>query len=108
MIVLLLLLLLLYCSLFDMGGEYYCYASDITCSFPVNGKFTPEQRIIYEAVLKASRAVMAAVKPGKQLLLSISFFSRGSSVQCPARRLYDHCQPGPVLSVHNTQAGWPG
>ncbi|XP_065178030.1 xaa-Pro dipeptidase-like isoform X2 [Sycon ciliatum] len=50
--------------LFDMGGEYYCYASDITCSFPVNGKFTPEQRIIYEAVLKASRAVMAAVKPG--------------------------------------------
>lgn len=50
--------------LFDMGGEYYCYSSDITCSFPANGKFTPDQRAIYEAVLKASRDVMAAIKPG--------------------------------------------
>uniref|UniRef100_A0A674AZT3 Xaa-Pro dipeptidase n=1 Tax=Salmo trutta TaxID=8032 RepID=A0A674AZT3_SALTR len=49
--------------LFDMGGEYYCYSSDITCSFPANGKFTPDQKAIYEAVLKSSRAVMAAIKP---------------------------------------------
>lgn len=52
-------------SLFDMGGEYYCYSSDITCSFPANGKFTADQREIYEAVLKSSRAVMNAVKPGE-------------------------------------------
>ncbi|KAF1544546.1 Xaa-Pro dipeptidase, partial [Eudyptula albosignata] len=51
-------------SLFDMGGEYYCYGSDITCTFPANGKFSPDQRAIYEAVLKSSRAVMKAVKPG--------------------------------------------
>uniref|UniRef100_A0A8D2PHM3 Xaa-Pro dipeptidase n=1 Tax=Zosterops lateralis melanops TaxID=1220523 RepID=A0A8D2PHM3_ZOSLA len=50
--------------LFDMGGEYYCYGSDITCTFPANGKFTADQRAVYEAVLKASRAVMKAVKPG--------------------------------------------
>ncbi|XP_046843454.1 xaa-Pro dipeptidase-like [Xenia sp. Carnegie-2017] len=50
--------------LFDMGGEYYCYAADITCSFPVNGKFTEKQKNIYEAVLRANRAVMAQVKPG--------------------------------------------
>lgn len=50
--------------LFDMGCEYYCYSSDITCSFPANGKFTPDQRIIYETVLKASRTVIDAVKPG--------------------------------------------
>ncbi|KAF6029243.1 PEPD [Bugula neritina] len=50
--------------LFDMGGEYYCYASDITCSFPANGKFTDRQKNIYNAVLKSSRAVMAACKPG--------------------------------------------
>eukprot|EP00288_Rhodomonas_lens_P014861 CAMPEP_0177695746 /NCGR_PEP_ID=MMETSP0484_2-20121128/3620_1 /TAXON_ID=354590 /ORGANISM="Rhodomonas lens, Strain RHODO" /LENGTH=533 /DNA_ID=CAMNT_0019206689 /DNA_START=117 /DNA_END=1717 /DNA_ORIENTATION=- len=37
----------------DMGAEYYCYASDITCSFPVNGKFTPDQRALYATVLKA-------------------------------------------------------
>ncbi|XP_054856729.1 xaa-Pro dipeptidase [Eublepharis macularius] len=50
--------------LFDMGGEYHCYGSDITCSFPANGKFTPDQRAIYEAVLSSSRAVLQAVKPG--------------------------------------------
>lgn len=52
-------------SLFDMGGEYYCFSSDITCSFPANGKFTEDQRAIYEAVLRSSRAVMSAMKPGE-------------------------------------------
>jgi len=50
--------------LFDMGAEYYCYSSDITCSFPVNGKFTQQQKDIYNAVLKANRAVQNAMKPG--------------------------------------------
>ncbi|GIY01517.1 xaa-Pro dipeptidase [Caerostris extrusa] len=50
--------------LFDMGGEYYCYTSDITCTFPANGKFTDKQKLIYNAVYKSSRAVMEAVKPG--------------------------------------------
>ncbi|XP_038610523.1 xaa-Pro dipeptidase [Tachyglossus aculeatus] len=50
--------------LFDMGGEYYCFASDITCTFPVNGKFTADQKAIYEAVLKSCQVVMKAVKPG--------------------------------------------
>ncbi|KAB0381625.1 hypothetical protein FD755_003542, partial [Muntiacus reevesi] len=52
------------CGVFDMGGEYYCFASDITCSFPANGKFTPDQKAIYEAVLRSCRAVMSAMKPG--------------------------------------------
>lgn len=47
-----------------MGGEYYCYGSDITCSFPSNGKFNPRQRLVYETVLKANRAVLDASKPG--------------------------------------------
>ncbi|KAG8001369.1 Xaa-Pro dipeptidase [Nibea albiflora] len=42
-------------TLFDMGGECYCYTSDITCSFPV----TPDQSAIYEAVHKQT-----AIKPG--------------------------------------------
>uniref|UniRef100_A0A183AIP8 Peptidase_M24 domain-containing protein n=1 Tax=Echinostoma caproni TaxID=27848 RepID=A0A183AIP8_9TREM len=50
--------------LFDMGGEYYCYTSDITCSYPVNGRFTEDQKIVYEAVLAASRAVLKEAKPG--------------------------------------------
>eukprot|EP00916_Digyalum_oweni_P001781 GHVL01003433.1.p1 GENE.GHVL01003433.1~~GHVL01003433.1.p1 ORF type:complete len:499 (+),score=45.55 GHVL01003433.1:1-1497(+) len=50
--------------LFDMGGEYYCYGADITCSFPCNGKFTEKQRQVYETVYNASRAVMEGCKPG--------------------------------------------
>ncbi|KAI4468929.1 xaa-pro aminopeptidase 3 [Holotrichia oblita] len=50
--------------LFDMGANYFGYAADITCSYPVNGKFTPDQKLIYEAVLKANLAVQKAAKPG--------------------------------------------
>ncbi|CAG9855519.1 unnamed protein product [Phyllotreta striolata] len=50
--------------LFDMGGCYFGYSADITVTFPVNGKFTPQQKIIYEAVLKSNLAVFKAGKPG--------------------------------------------
>jgi len=50
--------------LFDMGAEYCCYCSDITCSYPVNGKFTADQKIVYQAVLRAARAVFEGVRPG--------------------------------------------
>lgn len=50
--------------LFDMGCEYDCYCSDITCSFPANGKFTERQKVVYNAVLGANRAVAKAVRPG--------------------------------------------
>eukprot|EP01084_Bolivina_argentea_P087616 158240_1 len=48
----------------DMGSEYLGYATDITCSYPVNGKFTNKQRMIHEAVVDANRCVCAAMKPG--------------------------------------------
>ncbi|VDO15615.1 unnamed protein product, partial [Haemonchus placei] len=50
--------------LFDMGPEYNCYAADITTSFPANGKFTEKQKMVYNAVLEANRAVFKAAKPG--------------------------------------------
>ncbi|KTD17898.1 Xaa-Pro aminopeptidase [Legionella jordanis] len=50
--------------LIDAGGEYANYAADITRTFPINGRFNAEQRAIYELVLKAQRAGIAAVKPG--------------------------------------------
>lgn len=46
-----------------MGGNYFGYCADITCSFPVNGKFTPKQKLIYEAVLTSNLAVMNMAKP---------------------------------------------
>lgn len=58
-------------ALLDMGAEYHCYAADITCSFPVvdaangsGGRFTAAQRLVYEAVLDAQRAVYKALRPG--------------------------------------------
>ncbi|WP_058534344.1 Xaa-Pro aminopeptidase [Legionella saoudiensis] len=50
--------------LIDAGGEYENYAADITRTFPINGKFSPEQKSIYELVLKSQKAGIAAVKPG--------------------------------------------
>jgi Xaa-Pro dipeptidase len=50
--------------LFDMGAEYCHYGSDVTCTFPSSGCFTPKQRIIYEAVLNAQRTVYAMMRPG--------------------------------------------
>jgi Xaa-Pro aminopeptidase len=53
--------------LMDVGGQYSGYASDITRTVPANGKFTPRQREIYEIVLGAQNAAMAALKPGMTL-----------------------------------------
>lgn len=50
--------------LIDAGCEYGCYAADITRTFPVSGTFSPEQRRIYEIVLAAQEAAIAAVAPG--------------------------------------------
>jgi Xaa-Pro aminopeptidase len=50
--------------LVDAGCEFECYASDITRTFPVNGRFTSEQRAVYEIVLEANRAAIERVRPG--------------------------------------------
>lgn len=50
--------------LLDMGCEYYRYGSDITCTWPSNGKFTQQQAVVYNAVLDAHDSVVAAMAPG--------------------------------------------
>jgi Xaa-Pro aminopeptidase len=50
--------------LIDAGAEWQYYASDVTRTFPVNGTFTPDQRALYEVVLGAQHAALAAVRPG--------------------------------------------
>jgi Xaa-Pro aminopeptidase len=50
--------------LIDAGCELDGYASDITRTFPVNGRFSAAQRDVYQVVLAAQRAAIAAVKPG--------------------------------------------
>ncbi len=53
--------------LVDFGGEVDQYTTDITRTWPVNGKFSDEQAEFYDAVLAAQLAAIAAVKPGLRL-----------------------------------------
>jgi Xaa-Pro aminopeptidase len=50
--------------LIDAGCEYDFYASDITRTFPVNGRFTAAQRAVYEVVLAAQHAAIEKARPG--------------------------------------------
>ena len=60
----------------DVGAQYAGYSADITRTLPANGKFTARQREIYEIVLGAQNAALAALKPG------MDFCSKGDkSVQ---------------------------
>jgi Xaa-Pro aminopeptidase len=53
--------------LVDAGAEYKGYASDITRTFPINGKFTQAQRDIYDLVLKTQKSCVDMVRPGVRL-----------------------------------------
>lgn len=50
--------------LMDLGAEYHGYTADITRTIPANGKFSPEQKQIYNLVLKAQEEAMKICKPG--------------------------------------------
>lgn len=52
----------------DAAGEYSMYAADITRTLPINGHFTPRQREIYDIVLGAQEAAIAAFQSGKSVL----------------------------------------
>ncbi|HEX2188652.1 MAG TPA: aminopeptidase P N-terminal domain-containing protein [Longimicrobiaceae bacterium] len=54
--------------LIDAGAEVGMYAGDITRTFPVSGRFSPAQRAVYEVVLEAEEAGIAAVRPGASVL----------------------------------------
>jgi Xaa-Pro aminopeptidase len=51
--------------LIDAGAELECYASDISRSFPVNGRYSREQRALYEVVHAAQLAAIDEVRPGR-------------------------------------------
>ena len=54
--------------LIDAGAEIDCYASDITRTFPVNGKYSAEQRALYDVILAAQLASIEAVKPNNTVI----------------------------------------
>jgi Xaa-Pro aminopeptidase len=54
--------------LIDAGAEVDCYAADITRTFPVNGKFSAEQKALYEVVLESQKAAIDQVKPDNRVI----------------------------------------
>lgn len=50
--------------LFDLGASYNMYCADISRTFPVNGKFSDRQRLIYNIVLRGQEVVFNNIKPG--------------------------------------------
>jgi Xaa-Pro aminopeptidase len=50
--------------LMDLGAEYHGYTADVTRTIPSSGKFSPEQKAIYDLVLKAQNEALAICKPG--------------------------------------------
>lgn len=50
--------------LIDAGAEMDCYASDITRTFPINGKYSADQQALYEVILNVQKQAIAMLKPG--------------------------------------------
>ncbi len=67
--------------LVDAAAEYNNYASDITRTIPVSGKFNMYQKIIYEIVLKAQKMAIKTCKPGKTLIdihnVAVKYITKG-------------------------------
>jgi Xaa-Pro aminopeptidase len=98
--------------LMDVGAECSGYAADVTRTVPVSGRFTPRQREIYDMVLGAQNAVLAALKPGMTLgkdtpnslhRVAVEYFDRFQDKDGnPMSRYFTHGLGHPVgLDVHD-------
>ena len=86
--------------LIDAGCELDGYAADITRTFPVNGRFSGPQREVYELVLAAQAAAIAAVRPG-----SAWDAPHDAAVEVLAQGMIDlRLLPGSVDEVLETEA----
>lgn len=78
----------------DVGADLQNYAADVTRTIPVNGKFSPAQREIYEIVYRAQEAAMQIVKPGLKF----------SQVHATAKQVIDDAGYGKFF-IHGTSHG---
>ena len=77
--------------LMDVGGEYMGYAADVTRTFPASGRYSAEQAAVYDVVLRAQAAAIAAVRPGATL----------RDVHQAARSVIEKAGHGPAF-LHST------
>ena len=87
--------------LFDLGYNYEEYSADISRTFPVNGKFTGIQKIIYEAVLNCNKAVITYAKPGLTLKDLQQFASDFLKKECVRLKLMDESEDIRNYYYHN-------
>lgn len=59
--------------LMDLGAEYHGYTADVTRTIPVDGKFSPEEKAIYDLVYKAQESAIQAAKPGVNIFRDLDF-----------------------------------
>ena len=69
----------------DIGAEYELYTADVTRTYPVNGKFTPRQREIYQLVLDAQKAAEEHMVPGETRLFEMTGFVSNYLSKSPLR-----------------------
>lgn len=89
--------------LVDAGGCYQGYRADLTRTYPVNGKFSPEQKAIYEIVLAAQTAALLKVKPG----LPWSAFSEAATMTITEGLVEIGLLSGKVQDLYETGAYKP-
>ena len=76
--------------LFDLGCEWNYYCSDISRTFPVNGKFSDRQRDVYQAVLDAQLATIEIIKPGVSMVEVNEFARKKLAEGCKKLGLIKH------------------
>ena len=101
----------------DAAAEWGQYTADVTRTFPVNGKFTPRQKAIYDLVLGAQQAAFDSVRPGvtmRQLDGIARRYMRAHSgtlcgdKTCDDRDIFNHGLGHPIgMDVHDVGVGRP-
>ena len=72
-----------YGSSHNSGAEYGYFGADITRTFPVNGRFSPEQRTLYELVLNAQRSAIDAAPSCCSLVPPIRYTIAAAAIEPP-------------------------
>ena len=103
--------------LIDAGAEWGQYTADVTRTFPVNGKFTPRQKAIYDLVLGAQQAAFDSVRPGITLwqldAIARRYMREHSGTlcgekTCDDREYFNHGLGHPIgMDVHDVGFGRP-
>jgi len=94
--------------LIDSGVAVNGYCSDITRTFPANGRFTPRQRELYSMVLEAENAAIETMKPGSTMLVAHQVVYDTFKKYGVERYSYGNCGHPVGLNIHDANGRYPG